>query len=311
MTAPELGPTFAYAASVQVAVAEPIELGTDALGHRRVIPIVGGEVSGGWTGAVLHGGADWQTVLRDGTVLITAHYPVRLDGVGTACFEVRGVRRPYEPEFCTTLRLTGLPDTELGATTYVTVGAKDGGVVAYDAYVADSRPFPAGVDSAVPLRMEHRFTIEVDLLPPIDGPATEFGVEQIIAIVGGRVEGPALHADVLPIGADWAVERGSGALDVHARYAIRADDGAVIGVDNVGHWRERGRGAAPYFMTAPVFVAEQEPHQWLTRGVFLAPAIERSLTRVGLFVHEVTPASTAPALGPSGSVAATGPEPHE
>lgn len=308
MTLLEHAPRFEKLASVRVVVAQPIDLGVDLLGRRRVVPIVGGRVTGGWSGTILPGGADWQVVLDDGSVLIAARYPVQLDEVGTVCFEVRGVRRPADAEFCTTVRLTGLPDGELGASTYVTVGAKDGDAVAYDLYSADTEHDVDLVDdvpwSADQLSVEHRFTMEVDLLPPIVATSTRFGAGQVIPIVGGQVRGPALSAEVMPIGADWAVDRTGGVLDVHARYAIRTADGAVISVDNVGHWRAR-TSHPPYFMTAPTFVAEQTAHRWLTRGVFVAPAVERSPTRVELFVFEVTPASGAAGPGLSGSVAAT------
>jgi hypothetical protein len=296
---------FEKVATVEVAVTQPVDLGVGLLGRRRMAAITGGEVTGGWTGTILPGGADWQTVLDDGSVVIEARYPVRLDELGTVCFEVRGVRRPAEPRFCTTFRLTGLPDGAAGASTYVTVGAKDGGVVRYDAYLVDASAAAPQADDP-PLQVERRFAIDVDLLPPIDGPATTFGVEQVIPIVGGRVVGPALSADVLPVGADWAIQRSTGALDVHAQYALRAHDGALIRVDNVGHWREREGGRAVYFMTAPVFVAPEGPHRWLTHGVFLAPAVERSIRQVELVVYEVSPAFGVPAMGLGGSVAATG-----
>jgi hypothetical protein len=302
-------PYFVKLASVRVEVATPIDLGADLLGLRRVAPILGGQVTGGWSGTILPGGADWQTVLDDGSVLIAARYPVQLDEVGTVCFEVRGVRRPSDAEFCTTLRLTGLPDGELGASTYVTVGAKDREVVAYDLYSVDTVTHGVDLETVAPprtdrLSVEFRFTIEVDLLPPIVATSTPFGTAQVIPIVGGRVLGPALSAEVMPVGADWAVDRAGGVLDVRALYAIRTPDDAVIRVQNVGHWRERVPHP-PYFMTAPTFVTEHGAHRWLTRGVFLAPAIERSVTRVELFVFEVTPASLAGGQGLGGSVAAT------
>jgi hypothetical protein len=305
MTLIEHTPRFEKVASVRVAVAAPVDVGTDLLGQRRVVPIVGGEVSGGWSGTILPGGADWQIVLDDGSVLIAARYPVQLDGVGTVCFEVRGVRRPCDAAFCTTVGLTGLPDGELGASTYVTVGAKDGDVVAYDLYsVAATYEVDQASTSDGVLSTEYRCTIEVDLQPPIVATSTAFGSTQVIPIVGGRVLGPALSGEILPIGADWAVERAGGVLDVHAQYAIRTADGAVISVDNMGHWRERP-SQPPYFMTAPTFVTGPGPHQWLTHGVFVAPAVERSLTRVELFVFEVTPASGAAGVDRRGSVAAT------
>ena len=85
-----VAPAFRWRARVHVDVTEPVEYGADVDGARRVVPIAGGEVSGEWTGRILPGGADWQTVLDDGSVLIQARYPVHLDGVGDVVFDVPG-----------------------------------------------------------------------------------------------------------------------------------------------------------------------------------------------------------------------------
>jgi hypothetical protein len=64
---------------LRVELGEPIELGDDALrGRRRIIPIIGGTVSGErLCGQVLNGGADWQTVFTDGTAELESRYMIR------------------------------------------------------------------------------------------------------------------------------------------------------------------------------------------------------------------------------------------
>ena len=57
MTTPEL--RFAF--EIDVEVATPLDLGQTQVGHRRIIPIAGGLVSGPkLQGRILAFGADWQ-----------------------------------------------------------------------------------------------------------------------------------------------------------------------------------------------------------------------------------------------------------
>ena len=76
-----------------VELSKPHEFGECATGTRRVIPIVGGTVTGGLiSGKILDVGADWQTVTRDGVAELDARYAIEThDG---AVIEVisRGIR---------------------------------------------------------------------------------------------------------------------------------------------------------------------------------------------------------------------------
>lgn len=56
------------------------EVGQTPAGYRRVIPIVGGSVSGGLRGQVLPGGADWNLVGADGSGHLWARYELELEG---------------------------------------------------------------------------------------------------------------------------------------------------------------------------------------------------------------------------------------
>jgi hypothetical protein len=62
----------------ECAVDRPITYGDSGEGVRRAIPISGGTVSGETTGRVLPGGVDWQSVLPDGTIELSAHYGLEL-----------------------------------------------------------------------------------------------------------------------------------------------------------------------------------------------------------------------------------------
>lgn len=59
---------------LEVEVGAPIDIGETPSGRRRFIPLVGGTFRGEAEGEVLPGGADWQTILPDGTIELSAHY---------------------------------------------------------------------------------------------------------------------------------------------------------------------------------------------------------------------------------------------
>ena len=60
-------PVLDYVCSLHVELDTPLELGAGRSGTRRIIPIIGGRVTGErLKGRVLNLGADWQTVFRDG-----------------------------------------------------------------------------------------------------------------------------------------------------------------------------------------------------------------------------------------------------
>ena len=66
MTAPPPVPGLEAAFDVEVQVGAPADHGVTRAGHRRVVPILGGRISGAVTAAILAGGADWQRIRPDG-----------------------------------------------------------------------------------------------------------------------------------------------------------------------------------------------------------------------------------------------------
>jgi hypothetical protein len=87
-------------------------------------------------------------------------------------------------------------------------------------------------------------------------------------ITGGTVDGPRLRGVVVPGGGDWSTPRGE-AVELDARYLLRAADGALIDVVNRGFWREDG-----YYRTSPVFRTDAPAHRWLAETVFVGLARE-------------------------------------
>lgn len=89
-----------------------------------------------------------------------------------------------------------------------------------------------------------------------------FGEARIVPILGGTVSGPGLSGAILPGGADEQRVRLDGLTRIHARYVIRADDGALIRVDSQGL-----RHAPPDVMAALARAEEVDPAQVYFRTV--------------------------------------------
>ena len=64
--------------TIDALLGEVVDVGITPTGRRRVIPIVGGTVSGRLEGRVLPGGADWNLEHADGSVELWARYELRL-----------------------------------------------------------------------------------------------------------------------------------------------------------------------------------------------------------------------------------------
>jgi hypothetical protein len=76
---------------IEAEVTAPVAVGDPGGGVRRFVPITGGRVSGAVQGRVLPG-ADWQTVLADGTIELEAHYALETETGARLEVISRGVR---------------------------------------------------------------------------------------------------------------------------------------------------------------------------------------------------------------------------
>jgi Protein of unknown function (DUF3237) len=89
MTAPEL--RFAFEIAVEVHPA--LDLGQTQAGHRRVVPIAGGLVSGPkLQGRILPGGADSQILRPEGTADLEARYTIQSEDGALIYVVNRGLR---------------------------------------------------------------------------------------------------------------------------------------------------------------------------------------------------------------------------
>ncbi|MFV0374313.1 DUF3237 domain-containing protein [Microbacterium sp.] len=66
--------------------------GDTRVGHRRIIPVIGGRVTGEFEGEILPGGADWQIVRRDGSIDVDGRYSARATDGALAYMHAVGVR---------------------------------------------------------------------------------------------------------------------------------------------------------------------------------------------------------------------------
>lgn len=70
-------PALQHVCDISVDLSAPMEMGPGRAGRRRIIPIVGGTVTGPRIeGRLLNLGADWQTIFADGLAELDARYAI-------------------------------------------------------------------------------------------------------------------------------------------------------------------------------------------------------------------------------------------
>lgn len=118
--------------------------------------------------------------------------------------------------------------------------------------------------------------------PPLALGSDGFGEARLVPILGGTVEGPGLSGTILPGGTDEQRIRADGLTRIHARYVIKATDGALIRVDSQGLRHaspevmaalmrgERVNPAQVYFHTVIRFETAAQAHDDLNRALFLS-----------------------------------------
>ena len=133
--------------------------------------------------------------------------------------------------------------------------------------------------------LEFVFEVIATLEKPLVLGHTGIGERRIIGITGGTVKGPKLSGTVLPGGADWQIVREDGVSEIHARYCIKSDDGALIYIEAPGI-----REASPaviqrinageivdpseyYFRTTPRLETASGKYAWMGRRLFVCKGI--------------------------------------
>jgi len=140
---------------LEAMLGEPVDVGDVDLGRRRIVPLTGGTFRGTeLNGKLLPGtSADWQIVLRDGTVLGDIRYTLQTDGGALLYVQSRGVRHgspevlerlgrgedvdASEYTFRTSTRIeTAFRELDwLNRGVFVGVGGRRPGVVIYETYL--------------------------------------------------------------------------------------------------------------------------------------------------------------------------------
>jgi Protein of unknown function (DUF3237) len=132
-------------------------------------------------------------------------------------------------------------------------------------------------------KLRHVYRLDADLAAPIDLGDTPQGHRRIVALTGGRAEGPDFNAELLATGgADWQLVRASGSSVADIRYTLKTDRGAVLYVQS--HGIRHGKpevlarlaagenvDASEYTFRTAVTIETADPElAWVNDGVFIA-----------------------------------------
>jgi len=131
IAAPVLRPVL----RLQIEVAPPTLLGRLNGVERRMVSILGGRAQGRFSGSILPGGTDVQSVRDDGTIELMARYAVDLGEAGHLLLENTGLRRTAtendRPYFRGRMRFEAPAGALawLNSAIFLTSGYRDGSVV--------------------------------------------------------------------------------------------------------------------------------------------------------------------------------------
>jgi hypothetical protein len=138
--------------------------------------------------------------------------------------------------------------------------------------VAQQAPAELGAmpDAAQVPTVEFVFEERVTLAPATVLGETALGHRQYIPITGGTIAGPKLQGRVIPGGWDYQLRYEGGCGTLTADYFLEASDGTVIHILNESFscGFTGPNGERSFFR--PRFEAPKGPHEWLTRGTFVA-----------------------------------------
>lgn len=129
--------------------------------------------------------------------------------------------------------------------------------------------------------LEHVFDIEVEFGADryMFGPLPGGGHQGYTPAIGGTISGPRLSGRVVPhSGADYALVRDDGTIELSAHYMLEAEDGTSIYIQNRGYLvRARMGSSQPsYFRLTPYFRVPTGPHDWLSRTVIVGGGERRT-----------------------------------
>ncbi|WP_437896876.1 DUF3237 domain-containing protein [Sorangium sp. So ce124] len=243
------------------------DVGTTQFGHRRLLDVKGGTLTGDKAQATfLTGGMDLELTLSNGSVELeeinilkaSDGTPILMRTCGVAAAGDDVVRIVPDFEVATSSSLAWLNTGKFAGTRVVDAAAGTIQLDIYDISKVDAGEpkiqlkDPAGVpnqswecSTATGAKGSSVFTESVSLGASVSVGASKRGTRNIIPITGGTVTGgmllSGLSGSVLPGGADYQLIGSTTVLD--ARYALSSKDGEVIVVRNCG----------PFGALVPVF----------------------------------------------------------
>lgn len=150
----------------------------------------------------------------------------------------------------------------------------------------------------IPMNLEHICDVAVVVAKPFEIGDVGTGERRIIDIQGGVLKGPRFNGKVLPGGADFQIIRPNGFTILEARYAIQAEDGALVYVENNGvrfgapdvmAKIKRGEPVDPaqvYFKSVIRFETAAPQYRWMMESMFVCSgqrkpdAVELSIYRL-------------------------------
>jgi hypothetical protein len=131
--------------------------------------------------------------------------------------------------------------------------------------------------------LRHVYRLDANVDAPLDLGDTPQGHRRIVALTGGRAEGPDFNAELLETGgADWQILRPAGSSVADIRYTLKTDRGALLYVQSHGvrHGTPEvlarlagGEDVDPseYTFRTTVTIETSAPElAWLNDGVFIA-----------------------------------------
>lgn len=142
------------------------------------------------------------------------------------------------------------------------------------------------------------FRIRCELANILDVGRAPLGHRRVVNILGGTVTGARFTGRILPGGADFQIVAADGMADLHARYTLESDAGALVQVDSKGMRHgppevlarlAKGEDVDPgeyYFRTVMRFETAHPSTDWLNRILALARGA-RDKNAVRLDVYEV------------------------
>jgi hypothetical protein len=137
------------------------------------------------------------------------------------------------------------------------------------------------------LQFEFLFDLTAEVGELVSMGAAPLGERRIVAITGGRFEGPGLRGEVLS-GNDWQIARHDGVLELDARYVIKDERGGFVRVVSQGYRHGppdvmtrlgRGEEVDPkgyFFRTTMRFETGAEELAWLNKTIAVASAQRRA-----------------------------------